>query len=117
MDNSSNSRRADEDEARVKTEEVLFCFFLFFCSLDQWQKTLAGGAGGLGGSVSMATSQLGTHCKSKREGDIKRMNDEERKGGWSEMRREVKTKKKRGEEETEFSFSLYLLTVWDTLRQ
>lgn len=29
----------------------------------------------------MATSQLGNHCKSKREGDIKGMNDEERKGG------------------------------------
>ena len=45
----------------------------------------------------MATSQLGNHCKSKREGDIKGMNDEERKGGQREMRREVKTKRK-GEE-------------------
>lgn len=59
---------------------------MFFCSLDQWQKTLTGGARGLGGSVSMATSQLGNHCKSKREGDIKGMNDEERKGGQREMR-------------------------------
>jgi len=39
------------------------------------------GAGGLGGSVSMATSQLGNHCKSKHEGDIKGMNDEGRRGG------------------------------------
>lgn len=41
----------------------------------------------------MATSQLGNHCKSKREGDIKGINDEERKRGWREMR-EVKTKRK-----------------------
>lgn len=39
-----------------------------------------------GGSVSMATSQLGNHCKSKHEGDIKGMNDEGRRGGQSEMR-------------------------------
>lgn len=42
----------------------------------------------------MATSQLGNHCKSKREGDIKGINDE-RKGGWKEMRREVKTKEEK----------------------
>lgn len=56
---------------------------------------LAEGAGGLGGSVSMATSQLGNHCKSKREGDIKGINDEEWKGGRREMRRKVKTKRRR----------------------
>lgn len=44
------------------------------------------GVEGLGGSVSMATSQLGNHCKSKHEGDIKGMNDEERKGGQRKMR-------------------------------
>lgn len=55
-----------------------------------------GGRGG--GSVSMATSQLGNCCKSKREGDIKGMNYEGRKGGRREMRWEVKTErmKKRG---------------------
>lgn len=77
MDSSSN-RGADEDEGRGSLRD--------FCSLDQWQKTLTKGAGGLGGSVSMATSQLGNHCKSKREGDIKGMNDEEKKRGWREMR-------------------------------
>lgn len=33
----------------------------------------------------MATSQLGNHCKSKREGDIKGMN-EERNGGQREIK-------------------------------
>lgn len=33
-----------------------------------------------GGSVSMETSQLGNHCKSKHEGDIKGLNDKEREG-------------------------------------
>lgn len=47
---------------------------------------LSGGEGGLGGSVSMATSQLGNHCKSKREGDIKGMNDEKKRRGRGEMR-------------------------------
>ena len=60
------------------------------------------------------------------------MNDEERKGGQREMRREVKTKRK-GEERRwkqnqcvyvrvcvcvwRDSFSFYLLTVWERLRQ
>lgn len=35
----------------------------------------------LEGSVSMATSQLGKRCKSKREGDIRGLNDRERRGG------------------------------------
>lgn len=39
----------------------------------------------LGGSVSMATSQLGKRCKSKREGDIKGLNDTQRRGGQKEM--------------------------------
>lgn len=70
----------------------------------------------------MATSQLGNHCKSKREGDIKGMNDEERKGGAErDERREVKTKRKGEDEEAGgregVSFSFYLLTVLETLRQ
>lgn len=79
MDSSSNSRGADETEANVEEVGV----FLFSRPVAE---TLTGGAGGLGGSVSMATSQLGNHCKSKREGDIKGMNDEKRKGGQREMR-------------------------------
>lgn len=63
----------------------------------------------------MATSQLGNHCKSKREGDIKGINDEERKGGWREMRREVKTKRERrgggGEKRTDERVSFFFLPV------
>lgn len=73
----------------------------------------------------MATSQLGNHCKSKREGDIKGKNDEERKGGQRDERREVKTKRKRRRKQEGrvgwggVSCSFYLLTVWETatLRQ
>lgn len=49
----------------------------------------------LGGSVSMATSQLGKRCKSKREGDIKGLNDTEGRGGQRETADEDKEEKRR----------------------
>lgn len=49
----------------------------------------------LGGSVSMATSQLGKRCKSKREGDIKGLNDMEGRGGQRETADEDKEEKRR----------------------
>lgn len=82
-----------EDQTVAKAEEVFFSFF-FFCSLDQWQKIPNGGAGGLGGSVSMATSQLGNHYKSKSEGDIKGLNDKDGKGGQGEMGGEDKEERR-----------------------
>lgn len=87
-----------EEKTKLWQKQRKF-FFFFFCSLDQWQKILNGGAGGLGGSVSMATSQLGNHYKSKSEGDIKGLNDKERKGGQGEMGGEDK------EERRSFSFN------------
>lgn len=55
MSSSSSSRRA---EAELYSPDLS-----------------SGGAAGLRGSVSMATGQLGKRCKSKREGDIRGLND------------------------------------------
>ncbi len=80
MDSGSNNRGADENRGRTQRKSGGFLFSR------PVEERLIRGAGGLRGSVSMATSQLGNHCKSKREGDIKGMNDEKRKGGQREMR-------------------------------
>lgn len=75
LDDTLHEQQFKRDGRRPKgdTERRKSCFF---CPREQWQKTLNGGAG-LGGSVSMATSQLGNGCKSKHEGDIKGLNDKE----------------------------------------
>lgn len=90
-DSSPDNRGADKTGA--KHRKSLLFFFLFSRPVTE---TLTGGAQSLGGSVSMATSQLGNHCKSKREGDIKGMNDEERKGG-----REGRERSETGSEDKE----------------
>lgn len=68
----------------------------------------------------MATSQLGNHCKSKREGDIKGLNDKERKGGQREMGGEDKEERRGGDkgwgEGVGGSLSFYLLTVGESLQ-
>lgn len=53
----------------------------------------------LGGSVSMATSQLGKRCKSRREGDIRGLNDTERRGGQRVTADEDKEEEEEEEEE------------------
>lgn len=63
----------------------------------------------------MATSQLGKRCKSKHEGDIKGLNDTQRKGGQKEMVDEDK-EERRGTGGLEvvigaMCISFYLLTV------
>lgn len=80
----------------AKAKEVFF--FLFsrpVAENAQWRSRRSGG------SVSMATSQLGNHYKLKSEGDIKGLNDKERKGGQGEMGSEDKEERRR-------SFPFYL---------
>lgn len=62
----------------------------------------------------MATSQLGKRCKSKREGDIRGLNDTERRGRHRETADEDKGKEEVRLEPCAFSFDL--LTVWESVR-
>lgn len=48
-DSGSNNRGADETGAKGRKEAGVLGFCFVFCSLDQWQKMLAGGAGRSGG--------------------------------------------------------------------
>lgn len=81
-------------KASIKENKV--CISLY--SLSSGRKMLTGGAGGLWGSVSMATSQLGNHWKSKHEGDIKGMNDEKMNGRWRQRDNRQRADDKKGED-------------------